>query len=41
MHAHKGAGPKASTQASCLASIGMLWPWLVCMGALYQEKASV
>jgi len=41
MHARKGAGPKASTQADRLVSIGMLWPWLVCVGALYREQAPV
>ena len=41
MHACKGAGPKASTQASHLASIGTLRLWLVCAGALYQEQVPV
>src|SRR6267142_2932041 len=41
MHAHKGAGPKASMQAGRLALIGTLQLWLVCMGALYREQAPV
>src|SRR6266850_3535866 len=41
MHAHKGAGPKVSMQASHLMSIGMLRLWLVCTGALYQEQVPV
>src|SRR6267142_2028607 len=41
MHACKGAGPKVSTQASCLVLIGTLRPWLVCVGALYREQAPV